>query len=404
MTDPIRHLLRDIFNHDFTQIVDSDAFHAAFFSKNLTITDLHKVHNLVASQQSGGIPASLALPGNKAGTPFAILTQLHGNESAGLAGIVLAMALWSAGKLERDVIGVIGNTLAARQYFEAYAANPTAPQETRDAFRCGLAEDGSLLPDMNRTPIDFLDRKPTTHHIKRAQELFALASRIWGIADIHTARGTMVCYTDHLRDGDLKHSPIRAILTELAEAISANASTTVTVQTFKTILGRLPNIQSQTGIEAGRHESPEAPTIAASFTLSLLHTLGITAIAPYMKTEDGIFDRYAVLPRITYADLLADGPLAADDQIYMAHETKDGVVVQQYDEMQAVFKGQVVAIAKPSNTLLRAPFDFAGIFWSKSAALYDKDPAVGPWPVAASNLANVKFCYPCQVSRIKIDF
>ena len=62
------------------------------------------------------IPAACALEARSA--PFAILAQIHGNEPAGLAGILLAMALAEAGKLERDVIGVIGNPLAAEQYFE----------------------------------------------------------------------------------------------------------------------------------------------------------------------------------------------------------------------------------------------------------------------------------------------
>ena len=37
-----------------------------------------------------------------------------------------------------------------------------------------------------------------------------------------------------------------------------------------------------------------------------------------------------------------------------------------------------------------------------SAALYNKDPAVGPWPVAAAQLATTKFCYPCKVKKEKL--
>ncbi len=102
---------------------------------------------------------------------------------------------------------------------------------------------------MNRIPVDFMQRNPAVPHIARAQELFALGHYVSGIVDIHSARGNMVCITDHKHDCDLKDSPIRNILTELAEAISANASASVTVQTLKTILGPLSNIKTQTGIE-----------------------------------------------------------------------------------------------------------------------------------------------------------
>lgn len=402
--DMVATLLQSIFGTDFRSVTDSDAFHRAFFSKQLTISELGMVHEVVAKHSSLCIPAAITLKGDTSEPPFAIMAQLHGNEPAGLAGILLAMALSSAGLLKRDVVGFIGNTLAAKQYFEAYAAAPHAPQETRDCYRCGLADDGSLLPDMNRTPIDFMEREPTTHHLKRAQEIYTLAQNISGIADIHSARGTMVCYTDHSDDRHLKNTPIRAILTELAEAISAHASAQVTVKTFKGILAPLPNITCQVGIEAGKHESPSAPGVAASFTLSLLHTLGITEIAPYYQDENGVFDRYSVQPRITYADLNIEGTLQPGDMIYMARETDSGIEHHQYEEMEAVKKGQLIAVARPSGALLRAPYDFSGIFWSKSAALYDKDPAVGPWPVAAAALSSVKLCYPCNVSKMTISF
>ena len=78
--------------------------------------------------------------------------------------------------------------------------------------------------------------------------------------------------------------------------------------------------------------------------------------------------------------------------------------VYQYDEMEAIKKGDVVAVAVPSGAVFSAPDDFSGIFFSKSATLYDKDPAVGPWPVAAEKLASIKFCYPCDVSEMRIKF
>ena len=250
--------------------------------------------------------------------------------------------------------------------------------------------DGNLLPDMNRIPVDFQSRPPSNHHINRAQELFALGQHISGILDIHSARGNMVCITDHKRDADLKDSPIRAVLIGLADAISANASAKVTVKTLKTILMPLPNIESQTGIEAGRHESPDAPRNAAvSFTLSLLQaTLGLTPVKPLYKNETGSFERYTVQPRLTYADLAHDKP-RTDDRVFMAKacttiediprnssrvilRKKDSsyglqtaleflvnpagelqFAVYQYDEMEAIKKNQVVAVAVPSGAAFR---------------------------------------------------
>lgn len=440
----IRPLLREIFNQDFSSIEEPDQFRRAFFAKTLTLTDLKKISSAVTASQAsvGGqvIPATIPIPGNRKHAPFIILAQLHGNEPAGLAGILLAMALSQAGKLERDVVGVIGNPLAATQYFDAWSGASTARQETRDAYRCGLDAGGNLLPDMNRIPTDFLKQDPGKPNIKRAQELYALGRHASGILDIHSARGDMVCITDYKRERDLKYSPIRRVLTGLAEAIAAHTFAGVPVQTLKTMLSPLPNIESQIGIEAGRHESPKAPEIAASFTLALLFRLGITKVPPQNEKETGMFERYAVSPRITYADLTASGKPQKNDHVYMAmtcaaieniSKRADRVVVRkedgslalqtalehiikpagklayalhQYDEMEVIKKGQVVALAIPSGVEFKAPSDFSGIFFSKSAALYDKDPNVGPWPVAAERLDKIKFCYPCQVSRWKIDF
>jgi hypothetical protein len=440
----IRPVLREIFNQDFSSFEDPDKFRRAFFAKNLTITDLKKIANLVlGSQASAGgqvIPDAIAIPGNRKQAPFIILAQLHGNEPAGLAGIALAMALSQAGKLERDVIGVIGNPVAAQQYFEAWSAAPTARQETRDAYRSGLDEQGNLLPDMNRIPVDFKTQDASNPHIKRAQELYVLAEQASGILDIHSARGDMVCVTDYKHEKHLKHSPIRRVLTHLAEAIAAHASGVRSVRTFKTTIADLNNIQCQVGIEAGRHESPTAPQIAASFTLSLFYTLGLTKVTPLVEKETGQFERYEVKPRITYADLVHSGKLTKDDQVYMVLpcstieeipkqaarvvvENKDKSLalqtalehiikpagklryaLHQYDEMEAIKKNQVVAVALPSGVEFKAPQDFSGIFLSKSSTLYTKDPAVGPWPVPADKLASVKFCYPCDVSKWRIDF
>ncbi len=436
-------LLREIFNHDFAKTADNAEFLAIFFAKTLTLPDLRKVsaHICASSYQLDGktIPAALLIKGKTSQPPLVILAQLHGNEPAGLAGILLAMALSEAGLLQNDIIAAIGNPLAATQYFEALAHSPHARQETRDAFRCGLSDSGALLPDMNRIPVDFLTRPATDHHTLRARELYALGLRAQGILDIHSARGNMLCITDHKHDAELKASPIRALLTHLAEAIAAHASATVSVQTLKTILHPLPNIKYQVGIEAGRHEDPAAPYNAASFTLAFLHTNGWTPLAPRNANDSNRFDGYEVKPRITYADLDYGDTLTAQDMVYMARPCQsvasvpnrsDTVIVKQdghyvlqsladfthkplgameyaiyqYDEMEPIESGQTVAVAVPSGTTFRTRSGFSGIFLSKSAALYDKDPAVGPWPVAADKIGNVKFCYPCLVGTVQLDF
>ena len=197
-------LLHEIFNDDFSHVADSADFHARFFASALTLPDLAKVSAAVSAQKItlGGktIPAAVLIPGKRPGAPFAILAQLHGNEPAGLAGILLAMALSEAGKLERDCLAVIGNPLAAKQYFESLRLAPQARQEMRDAYRCGLSDTGQLLPDMNRIPVDFMTCPATDHHTRRAQELFTIGSHISGILDIHSARGNMLCITDHKHD------------------------------------------------------------------------------------------------------------------------------------------------------------------------------------------------------------
>lgn len=440
----IAKLLHEIFNHDFSQSDDPAKLRRRFFNKHLTLTDLKKISSAVCDSQVsiGGrtIPAAITIPGNHRGKPFIILAQLHGNEPAGLAGIALAMALSKAGKLERDVIGVIGNPLAAEQYFDAWTAAPTARQEVRDPYRCGLDKDGNLLPDMNRIPVDFMEREPSTPHIKRAQELYTLGQNACGIADIHSARGDLVCITDYKYEKHLKYSPIRKVLVGLADAISAHASSGAKVQTLKTTLAPLPNIESQMGIEAGRHESPDAPEIAAAFTLALLYHLKLTSVPPLEEKENGAFEQYHVSPRITYGDLSHSGSLKNNDQVFMALpcntpeklpqkcarvivKKKNGdmavqtaleyivspggelaYAVHQYEEMEAFKKGQVLAVAVPSGVEFKAPADFSPIFISKSGSLYSKDPAVGAWPVVADKIASTKFCYPCDVSSWKIDF
>lgn len=371
--------------------------------------------------------------------PLMILAQLHGNEPAGLAGILLAMALGEAKLLTQPILAVIGNTLAAEQYFSAFTEAPRARQELRDAYRCGLGDGGVLLPDMNRIPADFMTAAAATPHAKRAQELFHIGNHVSGVLDIHSARGNMLCVTDYKHESELKNSPIRAVLVGLAEAISAHSSSSANaVKTLKTILGPLPNIAYQVGIEAGRHEARDTPQNAALFTYYFLNTIGISKATVSGKKDDGKFECYHVHPKWSYGDLLVQGKFLPDDKIYMAIpcmsadaipkrsdrvilKKKDGsfqvqtimqfivqpagtleYAVYQYDEMEMLQESAVVAVAVPSGTLLKAPATGAGIFFSKSASLYDKDPAVGPWPVAASARNDVKFCYPCTVKKEKL--
>jgi len=452
----MKKLLQKIYGVDFSQVKSAEEFRDVFFARKLKLVDLKEIHNFLSAQSFSvngqEIPAVLHLKAipknnfinkilsfvipaqagilspennkdtrlrgydklfcgnsikssvNSSGSPFIILAQLHGNEPAGLAGVVLTMALFEAKMLAKDVLCVIGNPLAAHQYFSAWEADKNARQETRDCYRCGLSETGELLPDGNRIPVDFLTRTEVTPHIKRARELFALAGIAFGTLDIHSARGNMTCITEHLRDEHLKYSPIRAVLTDLSEAIAANASAIVSVQTLKTIVEKLPNIKCQTGIEAGKHEDEKSPIMAAEFTLATIYNLGITPVKPLRVHDDGKFTRYSVQPRITYADLQVEGELQADDVVYMAREIDGKIEEYQYDEMEAINANQVVAIAKPSGAIFRAKTDFAGVFFSKSAVLYDKDPAVGPWPVAVEKLSSIKFCYPCVVSEIQLSF
>lgn len=401
---PHRSILHEIFGRDFRTCKTPEDFKELFFFAPLTLPQLAQLHDSIVKQSSGGIPASVRVTSGKEGAPFAILAMLHGNEPAGLAAFALAMALGEMGALSRDIICVIGNPLASAQYFEAYANAPNAHQATRDGYRCGIDDAGNLLPDMNRIPVDFLTRSEVTPHIQRARELHAMAQNIWGLTDIHSARGNMVCFTDFKHASDLRYSPLRKVLVGLSEAIGAHASAAVNVQTFKTILAPMKHIHSHTGIEAGTHEDAQAPMVAASFTLSLLYNLGITHIAPYFTDENGVFEKFTVRPRITYADLIPDAPLPASDMVFMAREVQGKVQHSQYEEMEAVVRGQVVAVAEPSGITLRAPSNFSGIFISKAGALYDKDPAVGPWPLPVSAMHRTKFCYPCDVSAWQVEW
>lgn len=440
----IRHVISELFNHDFAKTKSSADFIEHFYEKTLTIADLKPVHDLVhaASCEMGGkaIPSALRIGPESAQPPVALLVQTHGNEPAGLAGALLVFALAEAKMLTQPVIVLIGNPLASEQYFSAFTEAPRGRQELRDAYRCGLGAGGVLLPDMNRVPVDFMQRQSDDHHIRRAQEIFHVSQQVSAILDIHSARGNMLCITDHKHDSELKNSPIRAVLLGLAEAISAHSSGKSTVQTWKSILAPLPNLKYHTGIEAGRHEAEDTPLYASMFTHSFLHAIGASKATPYTtKKETGEFDCYHVQPKWTYGDLKTEGTFVEDDKIYMAIPCKsadnipkraDRVIVRkkegayqvqtimqyivspagtlvyavyQYDEMEEMKKGAIVAVAVPSGTVLKAPENASGIFFSKSATLYDKDPSVGPWPLLASTRNEIKFCYPCLVKKQKLN-
>lgn len=396
------------------------------------------MHDLVHASGTviGGksIPSAMLVGSKSKEAPVMLLAQLHGNEPAGLAGILMVLALQEAKMLTGEVLCIIGNPLASEQYFSAFMEAPRARQEIRDAYRCGLGEGGALLPDMNRIPVDFMSRPADNHHTRRTQELFHAGNHVCGVLDIHSARGNMICITDHKHNSELENSPIRAVLLGLAEAIGAHSSTAaVAVKTLKTILSPLPNIKYQVGIEAGRHETENAPLYGAMFTQAFLHTIGFSKAEPFMpEKEDHMFECYHVQPKWTYDDLIIKGELLPDDKIYMALECtsdetipkradrvivkkKDGsymvqtfmqyivqplgtleYAVYQYDEMQEMKDNSVVAVAVPSGTQFICPRTVSGIFYSKSASLYDKDPAVGPWPLSPAAIKDVKFCYPCD--------
>ncbi len=437
-------MLADIFSSDFSKCKSPRDFNRLFFARNLKIADLHKVHDLVkrssVNVKGRVIPAAIRIGADSlSAPPFLLIAQLHGNEPAGLAGIVFAMALSEAGMLNNPILAVIGNPLAAEQYFSAFTEAPRARQELRDVYRCGLGLGGALLPDMNRIPVNFIEKSPDNHHIQRAQELYHLGKNVAGVLDIHSARGNMRCVTDYRSVDELRFSPIRSVLIGLAEAIGAHSSAQgEAVKTLKTILGALPNIKYQVGIEAGRHEDDDTPYYAAAFTGAFLSATGASKVPSEIKKENGVFDCYYVQPRWSYGDLRAQKDFADEDKIYMVKECRsadlipkrsDRVIVRrkdgnyqvqtvmqyivqpagdlcfatyQYDEMEEMQSGEVVAVAVPSGNEMRTAEKAAGIFFSKPASLYDRDPSVGPWPLPAKNREKIKFCYPSKLKPEKL--
>ena len=433
MTSSMTALLEDIFGSDFSHLREDAAFIQRFFERPLNLDDLRKVHSFLAASDTLQIPG-ISLVGKKKAEdlPFVVMSQIHGNEPAGLAGILLVMALSEAGFLQKSVYLAIGNLIASTQYFEALAGHPNTPQESHDVYRTGLDSIGNPLRDLNRMPPIFMQMDATNDpSMARAQLLYRLGQRSSGLLDIHTARGNMVVITDHTNDQHLLYSPIRQILTNLLASISSATSTL----TLKQCWEHLPNIESKTGIEAGRHEAPEAPYIAAEFTLSLLYNLGISTLKPpRLSTENGVFSRITVGNKLAFRDLVPDTnqDLLQGEMLYPVKPIRDlsdippgtekllvenngklslqsaaapygtpRYAVYQFEELEPIAADQIVMVAVPSGITFRAPHTFLPLFVTKSAEKYS-DPAVGPWPVSPERMGE-KFAYPCKARKYLIQ-
>lgn len=389
-------LLQEIFNTDFSQLNNGEDVKKAFFAKTLTIDDLRKAHDFLSdiTTEIDGKPIGSCIPiGESKGEPyFILLSLLHGNEPAGLAGILYAFALNEAKLLDKAIMCVVGNNLASKQYFKVMETESDQPQQTRDYYRRGLDEAGEPLPDMNRFPAGFEDAEPDNYHARRLQELDYLADHGQGVIDIHSARGNMVCVTDSSNDSLLKGTSIKAILVGLTEAIGSATATS----TYKTVAGKKPNIIHQYGIEAGTHEDPNSIKIAAEWTCSMLYSLGLTKVEPLHTSDDNKFYEYRVKEKLNFSDFETSAKIPAGETFITVKDGKE----YQYDEMEEVQAGQVVALSSPSGIELSAAYKFSGIFVTKSSKLFN-DPAIGLYPVTTEQL-DTKFCYPCIVSEISL--
>ena len=390
-----QELLNNILGNDFSNIENGNELKEKFFAKNLTLSDLRKVHDFMSEQSETidgrEIPAATLLDASDE-PYFILLSLLHGNEPAGLEGILYAFALESAGLLDKPILCVVGNNLASKQYFKVMETEADKPQQSRDYYRRGLDDNGEPLPDMNRFPANFRDVAPDTYHANRLQELDYIANYGQGVIDIHSARGNMVCITDSSDDSLLKHSSIKAILVGLTEAIGSATATA----TYKTVAGQKDNIKYQFGIEAGTHEDPNSYKIAGEWTCSMLYDLDITKVKPLASEDSGEFFEYRVKEKLNFSDLVASSEIP-EGEVFVT--VKDGQEYQ-YDEMEEVQENQVVALSSPGGIELRAPYKFSGIFVTKSSKLFN-DPAIGLYPVTTEEL-DTKFCYPCIVSKITL--
>lgn len=406
-----------------------------FFAQKLDWGLLAKIHDRMQKERIGDVEAALHLPGNgtKASPPFMLTAAIHGNEPAGIAAIYLCIELQKTGLLDAPVYCVIGNHYAAKQYFEAYRADPGARQETRDDFRMGRATDGGLMRDLNRIPRNVQELDANEHyHTRRAQQLDRLAAQSCGILDIHSARGELPCITNYSDAKYLKYSPIRIVLEGLLDSIAAHTATV----TFKQLIARHPSQKHSFGIEAGRHEDPDAPKLAAEFTLALLYNLGITSATPLRTEDDGLFEAFTVGKVLKLNDLTLKGTPAGNDLFYTVKSCADAAAipkdcdaviveradgsmavsapknheasgtlryhVHQFGELEPVQKDAVVAVAVPSGATLHAPAALHTLFALKLKSLY-KDPAVAIVPFTPDEL-DKKFGHPCTPHALRVSF
>ncbi len=431
MSEGARNLLKKIWNVDFSSITDAHTFIDVFFSRRLSLKELKITHDWLTRQtikvEGKTIPAAyLSEVKSSDKLPFLLLTQVHGNEPAGLAAVLFTLALGEAGFLKRSVYLAIGNPFAAGQYFSAWEKNPSAQQEVRDDFRTGVDEKGNMQKDLNRVPANFLELDPASdHHTKRAQDLYYLSKNISGILDIHSARGNLTCITTYSNERDLLYSPIRTVLKGLLDSIASHTST----KPLKLLFSSQKNIESNTGIEAGRHEDINSFKVASSFTLSLFFNLGISSIKPE-QNETGVFDLYHVKDKLKFSDLEirlgksspeedlfytikpiinktpADKVVIEKDDRYQVKQKSELkgenplYAVYQFEEIEEISEGQEIAIGIPSGTKLLAKSNFTGIFFAKPAELY-RDKSVVLLPVHYKELNN-KFCFPCRKDNLKI--
>lgn len=439
MTASADALLTSLFGDDVLSLPLTEAaarIHATHFGR----AELRRIHDFLAAQSvelgDESLPAVMHLPVKGATETLGLMAMLHGNEPAGLAAIAMAIAFWRRGELTGNVYCILGTPLASAQYFDAWDKAPDARQETRDFFRRGYGEDGKLLRDPNRIPPDYREDKDNPHNA-RAIALEALADRFTATLDIHSARGELICVTECTEMAHLKNQPIRNVLGELAGSIGSHSAAV----TFKTLLLKKPEIKALTGIEAGRHEDPEAPNRAAAFTHGLMFNLDITSVPPlpdYLKHENGVFHFYDVGSSLPFSGLLsAEGTRVQDgDVLYTVMPStleqakkaasenvllRDGGTLRvkatavvtaeeaasvayrehQFEELEEIRQGQVVVAAVPSGALLAAPSTFSGIFVAKRSALYE-DKAAGVLPLPASEMEQ-KFCFPCTRKIVSVD-
>lgn len=377
-----------------------------------------------------------------------ILTMIHGNEAAGLAAIANCIFLEKSNLLKQKTYVILGNPIAALQYFSHLKELPFMPTNTRDHFRSGVCVKSNILSDPNRVNVKILepDYIPPDRNQERMQEIlkFLVAVKPNFLLDIHTQRegGAMItgCNDENL----LKNSPISTICKGLLDSIGKHDS----LVPFKLVaLKELPHL-SYIGIESGEHEKDESVEIAQKFSLTFLANIG--ACPPELsenKKNKQRFTSVEVNSAIYFSDLkfmtskhslaqknsnqtikndefytvkeIHDQASLGNDDLVIITETNGNskVVnyaeaklgnysitykVHQYLEFEQIEKDQVVAIAIPSGNELLAPKNMSGIFTVKSKKnfLSLKDS----FPVDAEKLQTAKFLYPIKAKNITINF